>query len=43
MTLVKVLVDHEGAKAGDVVGFESDAEAVVLIAAGKAEPVKKEG
>lgn len=41
MKKVKMLADHEGAKEGDVVGFESDAEADALIADGKAEPATK--
>lgn len=38
MKRVRMLKNHEGAKAGDVVGFEDNAEADALIAAGAAEP-----
>lgn len=41
MKRVTMLDNHEGARKGDVVGFEDDAVADALIAAGKAEPFPK--
>ena len=38
MKIVRMLQDHEGARAGDLVGFEDDREAAELVAQGKAEP-----
>lgn len=37
MKLVKMLEDHQGARKGDIVGIESDAEAAALIEQKKAE------
>lgn len=39
MRMVKMLEDHHGAKKGDAVGFEDDAEAEALVAANKAAPL----
>lgn len=38
MKRVTMLDDYQGAKKGDVVGFEDESEADMLIEAGKAEP-----
>jgi hypothetical protein len=35
-----MLQDHQGAKSGDVLGYESDAEADALVAAGAAVAVR---
>lgn len=40
MKRVRMLEDHEGARKGDVVGFENNAEADALVAARKAVDVR---
>lgn len=40
MKMVRMIETHEGARAGDVVGFESDAEADQLIATAQAVSVR---
>lgn len=40
MKRIRMLVDHDGAREGDVVGVESDARADALVAEGKARHVR---
>jgi hypothetical protein len=40
MKRVRMLQDHQGAREGDVVGYESDAEADALVAAAAAVAVR---